>query len=386
MADVRARITASVADHRLAVEAVARTIHANPELAFGEHAAAAALSAFFDEYGWAVQRKVGGLDTAFTATHGHGPVTVAVCLEYDALPGIGHGCGHNLIAGAGALAALALAEVADDLGLTVRAIGCPAEEHGGGKVPLLDAGVFDGCDLAVMVHTVPDGIRANPAGTSSQAVGRYRATFTGQVSHAAAAPHLGVNAADAVVVSQVAIGLLRQQIPGDHRISANVVRVGDVTNIIPGHATVDFECRAFTIEAYEALLPRVQACFEAGALATGCTVEITSEEPVYEPLVQDERLSAAWADALRDLGVDPEAGIPLPGGSTDMGNVSRRIRSIHPWLPLRGVTAPIHTAEYAAAAATDEAYAAMCLGATALALAVAADVSSAPAATDRTSA
>ncbi len=371
MADVRRRIADSVTSARAEVERVARAIHANPELAFAEHEAAAALADLFERRGFTIERGAGGLATAFTATCGSGPVAVAVCCEYDALPGIGHGCGHNLIAGAGALTAAALAEVADKVGLTVRAVGCPAEEHGGGKVPLLESGVFDGCDLAVMVHMVPEGIRPNPAGTSSQAVGRYRATFTGQGSHAAAAPHLGVNAADAVVISQVAIGLLRQQIPGDHRISANVVRVGDVTNIIPGHATVDFECRAFTIDAYEAVLSRVKACFEAGALATGCTVEISSEEPVYEPLRQDPALSAAWSTALRELGIDPDQGVPLPGGSTDMGNVSQRIRTIHPWFPLPGVTSAIHTAEFASAAATDEAYDAMATSATALAQAVA---------------
>jgi amidohydrolase len=374
MAAINALISATVADDRAAVEPIARRIHAEPEIAFEEHRAATALCDLFENRGGVVRRAVGGLPTAFTATFGTGALTVGVCLEYDALPGIGHGCGHNLIAGAGALTTLALARVADDLGITVRAIGCPAEEHGGGKVPLLDAGVFDGCDLAVMVHMVPDGIRPDPAGTSSQAVGRYRATFTGQAAHAAASPHLGVNAADAVVVSQVAIGLLRQQIPGDHRVSANVVRVGDVTNIIPDRATVEFECRAFTIEAYEALLPRVSACFEAGALATGCSVSITSEEPVYEPLLQDDALAAHWAAALRDLGVDPEVGIPLPGGSTDMGNVSRRIRSLHPWFPLVGVAGPIHSGTFTEAAGRDEAYDAMAVAAQALARTVAAEV------------
>ncbi len=374
MAAINDLISGAVADDRAAVEPIARMIHADPEIAFAEHRAAAALCDLFENRGGVVRRGVGGLPTAFTATFGTGGVTVGVCLEYDALPGIGHGCGHNLIAGAGALTTLALARVADDLRITVRAIGCPAEEHGGGKVPLLDAGVFDGCDLAVMVHMVPDGIRPDPTGTSSQAVGRYRATFTGQAAHAAASPHLGVNAADAVVVSQVAIGLLRQQIPGDHRVSANVVRVGDVTNIIPDRATVEFGCRAFTIEAYEALLARVSACFEAGALATGCSVEITSEEPVYEPLVQDRALAAHWSAALRDLGVDPGAGIPLPGGSTDMGNVSRRIRSLHPWYPLVGVTGPIHSSAFTEAAGRDEAYDAMAAAAVALARTVAAEV------------
>ena len=376
MADVPRRIAERVAQARAEVEQVARAIHAHPELAFGEVEAAARLAELFARHDFVVARGVGGLPTAFTATRGSGPRIVAVCLEYDALPGIGHGCGHNLIAGAGALTALALADVAPELGLTVRAIGCPAEERGGGKVPLLDAGVFDDCELAVMVHPVPGDIRADPAGTSSQAVGRYRATFRGRAAHAAAAPHLGVNAADAVVISQVAVGLLRQQVPGDHRISANVVRAGEVTNIIPDLATVEFECRAFTLPEYEALLERVRACFEAGALATGCSVEFSAEEPVYEPLLQDDRLAAQWAAALRDLGLDPRAGVPLAGGSTDMGNVSRRVRSLHPWFPLPGVTSAIHSGGYTDAAGTDAAYDAMSLAATALARAVAAHVAS----------
>jgi amidohydrolase len=219
MADVPRRIAERVAQARAEVEQVARAIHAHPELAFGEVEAAARLAELFARHDFVVARGVGGLPTAFTATRGSGPRIVAVCLEYDALPGIGHGCGHNLIAGAGALTALALADVAPELGLTVRAIGCPAEERGGGKVPLLDAGVFDDCELAVMVHPVPGDIRRS-SGTSSQAVDANH--LPRRVAHAAAAPHLGVNAADAVVIAcgrAVALAGARH-----HRISANVVR------------------------------------------------------------------------------------------------------------------------------------------------------------------
>src|SRR5699024_4067731 len=190
--------------------------------------------------------------TAFTATVGHGPLTVAVCAEYDALPGVGHACGHNLIDGAAVATALALQPVAEELGLRVKVVGTPAEEHGGGKVLLLERGVLDDVDLALMIHALPRDHGYNPQGSTTQAVGRYRATYRGRGTHAAVAPHRGINAADAAVLAQVAVGLLRQQIPGDHRVSAVVAHGGDTTNIIPDTAVVDFECRAFTMPEFEA--------------------------------------------------------------------------------------------------------------------------------------
>jgi len=318
-----------------------------------------------------VERGVADLPTAFTATVGEGPLTVAICAEYDALPVVGHACGHNLIAGAAVTAALALRPVAAELGLRDVVVGTPAEEHGGGKVLLLERGVFADADLALMVHALPAGHGYNPQGTTTQAVGRYRATFTGRGSHAAAAPDRGVNAADAAVVAQVAIGLLRQQIPGDHRIAAVVAHGGDATNIIPETAVVDFECRAFTMPEFDDLLERVRRCFEAGALATGATLHIEATEPVYEPLEHDDVLCRHWAGALETLGYDAAPGGGPRGGSTDMGNVSRVVPSIHPWVSLPGVDAPIHTADFARAADEDTAYATMLDAGTAMALTVA---------------
>ncbi len=349
--DLRSRVEAL----RPAVEAVARSIHADPETADEEHRAVARLVELFAGSGFAVDPAPGD-PTAFVARAGSGSTTVAVCLEYDALPEIGHACGHNLISGAGALAALALADHADDLGLTVLAVGCPAEERGGGKIPLIADGVFTDVDLAIMIHTVPDGIRLDPRGTSSQAIGQFLATYTGRAAHAAAAPHLGRNTTDAVVIAEVALALLRQQVPSDHRLSANVVRSGAVPNVIPDHATIEFECRAWTITEYEALRARVVRCLEAGALATECELTIRPVGRPYQPLVQDDLLGGLWCDALEELGLDPAAGVPLAGGSTDMGNVSQVVPTIHPWVRLPGVTASLHSADYATAAGTDEAY------------------------------
>lgn len=353
------------------VEPVARAIHADPETADEEHRSAARLTAVLGDAGFAVDTGPGE-PTAFVASAGSGATTVAICLEYDALPEIGHACGHNLIAGAGLLAALALAQVADVLDLTVLAVGCPAEERGGGKIPLLDEGVFAEVDLALMVHTVPDGIRLDPRGTSSQAIGQFLATYTGQAAHAAAAPQLGRNTTDAVVIAEVALALLRQQVPSDHRLSANVIRSGAVPNVIPDHATIEFECRAWTLPEYEALRARVFRCLEAGALATDCTLTIEPVGRPYEPLLQDDLLGRLWCEALTDLGRDPGAGVPLVGGSTDMGNVSRRVPSLHPWVRLPGVTASLHSPAFARAAGTDEAYDVMAEAATAMAWTVAA--------------
>lgn len=366
-ARIHAELAAGVEHWREKVQALAVDIHAHPELSFEEVRAAAGITSLLREGGFSVETGTSGLATAFSATVGSGALTVALCIEYDALPGIGHACGHNLIAGASVAAALALAPLADKLGITLKAIGTPAEEHGGGKVLMLEDGAFDGVGLAMMVHPVQDGVTYNPAGTSAQAVGRYRATFTGKAAHAAAAPHLGVNAADAAVISQVAIGLLRQQIPGDQRVGLYTAEAGKVTNIIPERAVVEFECRAFTLPAYEALLVRVRRCFEGAALATGTELAVESTEPLYEPLLQDHELAANWTAAMDVFGKDTTPAAGMGGGSTDMGNISQIIPSLHPWLSIPGANVPIHSHDFAALANTPEAYAVMFEAATALA-------------------
>jgi amidohydrolase len=362
-----AELASGVEQWREKVHTLARDIHANPELSFEEVRASTSIAALLREGGFDVEMGTSGLPTAFTATVGSGELTVALCIEYDALPQIGHACGHNLIAGASVAAALALAPLADSLGITLKAIGTPAEEHGGGKALMLDAGAFDGVGLSLMVHPVQDGITYNPAGTSAQAVGRYRATFTGKAAHAAAAPHLGVNAADAAVLSQVAVGLLRQQIPGDHRVAMYVAEAGHVTNIIPEKAVVEFECRAFTLPEYESLLTRVRNCFKGAALATGTELAFESTEPLYEPLLQDDDLAAHWTAAMDVFGKDTSPAAGLGGGSTDMGNISQVIPSLHPWLSIPGADVPIHSHAFAALADTPEAYDVMFEAAVALA-------------------
>lgn len=376
MAALRAALANSVEEWKPRVQAMAHEIHGNKEVSFEEVRSAEAAAALLASGGFAVERGTGGLPTAFTASAGSGEMTVALCVEYDALPDIGHACGHNLIAGASVAAALALQPHVDRLGITLKAIGTPAEEHGGGKALLLERGAFDGVGLALMVHPVQDGVTYNPAGTSAQAVGRYRATFTGKAAHAAAAPHLAVNAADAAVLSQVAVGLLRQQIPGDHRVALYVAEAGHVTNIIPERAVVEFECRAFTLGEYEALLERVRRCFEGAALATGTTLAIEATEPLYEPLLQDSALAAHWTEAMAAFGKDTSPAAGITGGSTDMGNISQVIPTLHPWLSIPGADVAIHSHAFAAVADSPEAYGVMFEAATALAWTVAGAVAS----------
>jgi amidohydrolase len=359
--------TINAASERLV--ALSHEIHGHPELAFEEHRSSAAVRAVLAEAGFAVTTSAADLPTAFVATYGTGELVVGICAEYDALPGIGHACGHNIIAASAVGAALGLAPLADQLGITVKVLGTPAEEHGGGKVLMLEAGDFDDLGVAMMVH--PGPADAHPSVTQTQGVCRFAATFTGRPAHAAAAPQLGINAADAAVVSQVAIGLLRQQLPATSRVAAFVREGGQATNIIPERVVVDFEVREFDLAEQHRVLERVLDCFHAGAQATGCTLRIDETEPEYAPLVQDPRLAAPYAEAIADLGRHAVTGQALSGGSTDMGNVSQHVPSIHPMIAVRGSENAPHTHAFAADAATPAADETVLHGAIAMARAAA---------------
>lgn len=369
-------IAASLAEHRPMLEELALALHADPEIAFAETRAAARLTGTLSEHGFDVEHGTGGLATAFRARcedpaldGGEPLLTAVLCLEYDALPGVGHGCGHHLIAGAGLGAALALAPNLEGTGLRLDVIGTPAEEHGGGKQLLLEAGAFDGADLALMMHAVAETGTYDPRGSGTTAVGRWRVTFTGRAAHAAAEPSAGINAEDAATVLRVAAGLLRQRMRDGQRMAIVQGEMPEqlVTNIIPDRATVDMECRALTIPEFAQLRDRLIAAAEGAALATGCTVAIEPTEPVYEPLVQDETLAEAWNDAMRLLSRPLRGSTGVLAASTDMGNVSQRLPGLHPFVGIPGVHAPLHTREFAAASTGAEALALMHDGATAMA-------------------
>jgi len=329
---------------------LSHAIHAEPELAFDEYRSCAKAQALVAERGFAITQRAAGLDTAFRADFGSGPLVVGVCAEYDALPEIGHACGHNIIAASAVGAALALAEVADDLGLTVALLGTPAEEAGGGKALMLDAGTFDDVAVAVMVHPGPSDI----AGARSLALSEVTVDYRGKESHAAVAPYRGTNAADAVTVAQVAIGLLRQQLSPGQMMHGIVTDGGQAVNVIPGHAALQYAMRAIESESLRDLEGRIYACFAAGALAAGCEYEINTPAPPYAELKPDRWLADVFREEMRRLGREPvardvEAGLPM--GSTDMGNVTQVLPGIHPVIGVDAGGATVHQRAFAAAAA-----------------------------------
>jgi amidohydrolase len=351
------RITGCTGD----LVALSHRIHAHPETAFEEHQAVRWCVQTLADAGLHAVVGAYGLPTAFEATIGTGPLTVAICCEYDALPEIGHACGHNVIAAAGVGAAIGLSSVADDVGVRVKVLGTPAEETGGGKALLLDNGAFDDVGAAMMVHPGGvDAVQCTSFARSSLAVEYY-----GRAAHATAAPHHGRNAADAMTVAQVAIGLLRQQLPVDCRVHGVTVHAGDAPNVIPARATANYSVRAGTVEELRVVRARVADCFMAGALATGCHVELTTPEPDYLDFRTDAGLASHFDANVRALGRRPV--IVAAAASTDMANVSHAVPAIHPTLDIGSHGTYPHQPEFAAHCATPAADRAILDGATAMA-------------------
>lgn len=330
---------------------LSHSIHAEPELAFNEHRSCAKTQTLVAERGFDITAKPAGLDTAFRASYGSGSLVIGICAEYDALPEMGHACGHNIIAASAVGTALALAEVADELGLTVVLLGTPAEEAGGGKALMLQAGVFDDIAATVMLHAGPIDIAAARSLALSEATIRY----VGRESHAAVAPYLGINAADAVTVTQVAIGLLRQQLAPGQMMHGIVTDGGQAPNVIPARAEMRYAMRATDSESLRELESRMAGCFAAGAVATGCEHVVTEAAPAYAELKPDPWLASAVRAEMVRLGRSPvsedvEAALPL--GSTDMGNVTQVMPGIHPIVGVEAGGASLHQPAFAAAAAS----------------------------------
>ncbi len=322
-----------------------------------------------------VTEKPAGLDTAFVATAGNGPLHIGICAEYDALPGIGHACGHNIIAASAIGAGLALAELADDLGITVSVFGTPAEEGGGGKISMLDAGLFDGVNVAMMIHPAP----ADADRMHCLAVSHFDVRYTGRTAHASAFPQDGINAADAITVAQVGIGLLRQHIKNTDRIHGIVTKGGDAPNIVPDDTVYKAYVRSRTIAELQELKPRVMRIFEAGALATGCTHAVTEHSDAYSEFLDDEDTLALYRANYEALGrrfsapqkrrgtMTPHDGEFAISASTDMANVSLRIPSIHPMVGIDAKGAGNHQPGFTAACVTPSADKAVLDGALAMA-------------------
>jgi amidohydrolase len=345
---VNAKESASQAAEKISRRLIetSHRIHASPELSFQEQSASTWLAESLEAGGFAVERGIADLPSAFRAISGKGPLNVAICAEYDALPGIGHACGHNIIAAAALGAGLILAPLATDLGLRVSVIGTPAEEGGGGKILMLERGAFNGLHAAMMVHPYPFELAETP----TIAAQVFQVDYYGKEAHASAFPELGVNAGDALTIAQVAIGLLRQRLRPTDRIHGIVSNGGVASNIIPAHTTGSYMARGRTLAELEEVMAQVLKCFEAGAVATGARLEITAEKP-YAEMRQDRLIEAAYIENARALGREPAAMTPeifKRAFSTDMGNVSQYIPSIHPGLSLECYPDANHQPEFAA--------------------------------------
>jgi amidohydrolase len=342
--DAKAAARETVTANEQQLIALSHRIHAHPELKFEEEQSSAWTAGLLDDGGLSVEFGAYDLPTAFVTRVGDGPLHLAICAEYDALPAIGHACGHNIIAATAVGAGLALAPLVDELGLTVTVIGTPAEEGGGGKVLLLERGAFAGMHAAMMVHPAP----LEDMTPRISAVAHFRVQYTGRESHAAAAPQLGINALDAMTVAQVAIGLLRQHLRPGEQIHGFVAHGGDAPNVVPAHTEGPWMARATTLTDLAQLLPRVHQCFHAGAVATGATLAIEDVAPDYSHMEHDHELVELYRANAREL-ARPE---PLDNAmtfSTDMGNVSLTMPSIHPTIAIDSAGAVNHQPEFAAA-------------------------------------
>ena len=293
------------------------------------------------------------LPTAFIARAGSGPLHLGICAEYDALPAIGHACGHNIIASMALGAGLAAARVADDVGITVSVIGTPAEEVGdsAGKILMLERGAFEGLHAAMMVHPAPFNVVAPKMIAASM----FEVHYTGKEAHASAFPERGVNAADALTIAQTSIGLLRQHILPTQRVHGIITKGGDAPNVIPAHTSARYIIRGQSLQEMEELRPKVQRCFEAGALATGSTMEFSGGTKPYVEMHHDEEIAAMYRRNCEALGRE----FPILGtlqeqavGSTDMGNVSLVLPAIHPGIGINSLPAVNHQPEFTAHCAT----------------------------------
>ncbi len=333
---------------------LSRDIHAHPELAYQERHALGAISAFLERHGHRVERGSGGLETAFRTRVGpkDGPA-IALLAEYDALPDVGHGCGHNLIAISNVGAYLVAAANAARLEVGVELIGTPAEENGGGKIDLLRNGIFDRTLAAFSSHPSGQGDWV-VSGTGLGVVGK-RVTFTGVASHAGSAPEKGRNALNAVIRFFVGIDGWRQQLQADSRVHGFINDGGKAMNVVPSRAEAIFGLRARERETLDGMVERFGDIATGAALLTGTKVEIAEYLPYYEPVKANLALGDVIAAELERLGVTPVRGV-LVTASTDLGNVSTRVPTDWVRFPVSEKPVPGHSVEMRDASASDLAH------------------------------
>ncbi|WP_106179409.1 M20 family metallopeptidase [Prauserella shujinwangii] len=367
-APVRDRVEAAVAGHRSDLVALSRDLHAHPETGFTEHRSVRAVAASLEAGGHAATVGVGGLDTALLATAGSGAPHVAVLAEYDALPGIGHACGHNIICAAAVGGFLGAAAVVGETGGRVSLVGTPAEEGGGGKETLARAGVFADVDAVVMLHPFSHDVAMHPF------LGRRQLEmiFHGVSAHASAQPFMGRNALDAAVSAYQGVAALRQHLPPGDRVHGVFTDGGSRPNVVPDRAAVLFYLRSMRPETLRDLAGRMAAIARGAAEQTGCGVELEwDEQPPYLPIRHNQALVERWSVNQRRCGRTPLPPGVVPEfltGSTDLGNLSYRMPAIHPMIAVSGPTVALHTIDFATAAGSEAGDRAVADGALGLAL------------------
>ena len=358
----------SVESQRKQLIQLSLNIHDNPELGFKEEKAAAWLASYLEDNGFHIERGVAGLPTAFRATYGRGSPNIALLAEYDALPKIGHGCGHNIIGVSAVGAGVASKHIIDQLGGSVEVLGTPGEENFGGKIDMVKAGAFKEIDVAMIVH--PD--TRNMSTEDALACSSLEVEFFGRPAHAAGQPHKGINALDAMILAFTSINSLRQHIRGDARIHGIITDGGEAPNIVPAHSAAVFSVRALDNDYLSELKDRVLNCFTGASVASGARLEYRWRDRTYAPMKNNMTLASLFKQNLESLGRQVEGFDARLGlGSTDMGNVSQVVPSIHPTIAIAPGGVLIHTPEFAAAAASDAGHNGLLDAAKAMAMTVA---------------
>ncbi len=362
--NLKSMALAQVARQAELLRGIARELHANPETGLNEHRSAALLADTLERQGFTVQRGIAGMATAFRAEHGTSGPVIALLAEMDALPELGHACGHNIIAAAALGGALALRQTLPPDAARIVVLGTPAEEQGIGKVDLIRHGFFRDIDFAMMVH--PSARRK--VTKLYLGLAKVRFTFSGKAAHAAAYPEEGINALDGVIQTFNAINALRQQFRQDVRVHGTITDGGIAPNIIPARASCYFYVRAEDLAMLHEVKERVIACAQGGALASGCTLSIEEEPRVMAPFLVNEPFADLYTAQLHLLGlVEAESPSDRGRGSSDIGNVSQIVPTIHPHVPI-GDGIHIHTPDFAAAAGSEQGGEAVLEGARAMAL------------------
>jgi len=344
--DVRSLVDAQRSD----LIALSRSIHDDPEEAFHEEHAVALLTAYLEKNGFAIETGSGGLKTAFTASYGSDRPSIALLAEYDALPGLGHACGHNIIAAAAAGAGVAAKRAVDICGGTILVIGTPGEELYGGKAIMVDAGVFSDIDAAMMVHP---GVRIRVLTETLVGV-NLDIEFFGREAHAAAYPDQGINALDAMVLAFNGVNALRQHLREKSRVHGIITAGGDAANIVPGYTAAKFMVRCSEMDYLEELKQKVLDCFSGAALSTGARLEYRWGEVVYASMNNTNTLARCFFENVSSLrtAIEPFDSIGH-FGSTDMGNVSQVVAAIHPSIAIAPPGTGLHTEEFAEAAVSE---------------------------------